>query len=131
MVPKIISGGKHRDERGNLFFNNDLDFGQVKRIYFIENINTSIVRGWQGHKIEKRWFSAVSGKIKISVKNIAMLNDLEIFEFILDSNTMDYLYIPENHIIAIRSLEENSKLMVMADYGLGEINDEYRFPFES
>ena len=117
MVPKIISGGKHRDERGNLFFNNDLDFGQVKKIYFIENINTSIVRGWQGHKIEKRWFSAVSGKIKISVKNIAMLNNLEIFEFILDSNTMDYLYIPENHITAIRSLEENSKLMVMADYG--------------
>ena len=45
--------------------NNNFDLSSIKRIYFIENKNTSILRRWQGHKIEQRWFSAVIGSFKI------------------------------------------------------------------
>ena len=44
-------GNVHSDDRGSLFYNNNLEIPSVKRIYAIENINTSFTRGWQGHKV--------------------------------------------------------------------------------
>ena len=64
-IPKIIKGNSHSDQRGTLFFNNNYNALEVKRIYFIENNNVNFVRGWQGHKIEQRWFSVVNGSFKI------------------------------------------------------------------
>jgi hypothetical protein len=37
------------------------------------------------------------------------------------------LHIPAGYISSIQAIEENSKLMVMANYFMGEIKDEYRF----
>jgi hypothetical protein len=53
------------------------------------------------------------------------------YEFILDSNVFDVLHVPAGYLTAIQSLERNAKLLVMADYKKGELNDELRFPFES
>ena len=44
MVPKLIHGKSHEDERGTLFYNNDFDASVIKRIYVIENQNTDLVR---------------------------------------------------------------------------------------
>jgi hypothetical protein len=40
---------------------------------------------------------------------------------------LDVLHIPQGYISSIQALEPEAKLLVMADYLLGEINDEYRF----
>ena len=40
---------------------------------------------------------------------------------------MAVLHVPQGYVTSIQSLEENSKLMAMADYLMGEIQDEYRF----
>ena len=53
---KIINGGTFKDSRGTLRFVNDFDFSEVKRFYQIENSSTDIVRAWQGHKIEEKFF---------------------------------------------------------------------------
>lgn len=37
MIPEIISGGSHSDERGMLRFNNSFDATMIKRMYVIEN----------------------------------------------------------------------------------------------
>jgi dTDP-4-dehydrorhamnose 3,5-epimerase-like enzyme len=134
MLPQIIEGNKYSDGRGKLFFNNDFDATEVKRIYFIENVNTEFVRGWQGHKIEQRWFTAVVGSFKIWVQALANyeneIEPKELFEFELNSQKLNVLHIPGGYITAIQSLEPSSKLLVMADYFLGEINDEFRFEYK-
>jgi hypothetical protein len=38
--------------------------------------------------------------------------------------------VPSGNITSIQALEANSKLMVMSDYLMGEIQDEYRFPID-
>lgn len=129
--PKIIKGNFYSDNRGILNYNNLFDASAVKRIYVIENISTDILRGWQGHKIEQRWFSAVHGSFKIKLIEIDDWNSpsksLKHQEFDLDSKTLDVLHIPPGYITNIKSKENNSKLLVMADFFVGEVEDQYRF----
>ncbi len=131
MKPIIIKGNIHSDKRGNLLYNNEFDTSLVKRVYFIENKNTAIIRAWQGHKIEQRWFSAVKGSFKILLIKIDNWENpakgLIPLEFILNSDTLDVLHTPAGYVSSIQAIKNNSKLMVMADYLLGEIKDEYRF----
>ena len=131
MNPIIIRGKKFTDNRGTLIFNNDFDASKIKRIYFIENKNTSITRAWQGHQIESRWFSVLKGAFKIQL--IAIDNwenpskNLKKITFIINENQFDVLHIPYGYVSSIQAIELNSKLLVMADYSFNEIKDEYRF----
>lgn len=131
MVPKIIAGGFHSDQRGILFYNNDFDASLIKRIYIVENQSVSFIRAWQGHKIERRWFSVMKGAFRILLIKIdnwdVTSKDLEPICFVLTSEKLDVLYVPNGYVSSIQSLEENSKLLVMSDYLMGEINDEYRY----
>ncbi len=134
MEPKIIKGKKHQDLRGVLKYNNDFNAAQIKRIYCIENVTTQFKRGWQGHKIEQRWFNAIFGKFKILIIKIddwdnPNFNSKPIV-FELSSDTLDFLHIPSGYITCIQAREENSKLLVMSDYILGEVDDDYKFLLE-
>ena len=133
-VPKIIKGGCFSDERGRLTFNNDFNALEIKRFYSIENRNAEFIRGWQGHKIEQRWFSAILGSFKISLIKIDDWNNpnksSDLLEFELYHTNLDVLHVPNGYISAIQSLEENSKLLVFSDYSLGETKDEFRFPLD-
>lgn len=127
----LLEGKKYQDERGIITFNNDFDASEIKRIYTIENHSTEFIRGWQGHKIEQRWFVCMKGSFEISVIRIDDFEnparDLMIQKYLLTEKTLTYLHIPSGCITAIQSKKKSSKLLVLADYGLGEINDEYRF----
>lgn len=130
----LYKGSRSNDHRGILKFNNNFDATMIKRIYTIENIDTKFIRGWQGHKIEQRWFACIEGKFKICLIQIdnfqAPCSSLipECFE--LYSDTLDFLHIPSGYITSIQALEDNSKLLVLADHTIGEIQDEYRFPLD-
>jgi dTDP-4-dehydrorhamnose 3,5-epimerase-like enzyme len=134
MVPLIINGGCHYDQRGSLFYNNDFDASIIKRIYVIENCNTDFIRGWQGHKVEQRWFSAITGSFKIELIKIDNWEnpprDLKPSVFVVKSDTLDVLYVPHGYVSSIQTLSEGSKLLVMTDYLLGEIEDEYRYKID-
>jgi dTDP-4-dehydrorhamnose 3,5-epimerase-like enzyme len=128
----IIKGNKHTDTRGTLRYNNDFDASKIKRIYTIENASLDFIRGWQGHKIEQRWFSVMSGKFTISVIEIDNWETpsefLLITNYTLSAESLDFLHIPAGRITAIQAIEPNSKLLVLADFNLGELQDEFRFP---
>jgi dTDP-4-dehydrorhamnose 3,5-epimerase-like enzyme len=132
MEPTLIIGNCHRDQRGLLYYNNNFDTTNIKRIYVIENHSVDFVRAWQGHKLEQRWFSATHGRFKIQL--IAIDNwekpskNLQKLDYILASASLDVLHIPAGYVSSIQALEEQSKLVVMADYHLGELNDEFRYP---
>ena len=99
MKPILIFGGNHQDIRGVLKYNNDFDLTSVKRMYIIENIDTFFVRGWQGHQIEQRWFSAVAGAFKIELIKIDdwenPSKELEKVSFEISNKKADVLHIPQ------------------------------------
>ena len=134
MVPKIINGGSHSDERGTLRFNNSFDATNIKRMYVIENKKNTFVRAWQGHRIEQRWFSVLQGSFKIGLIAIDHWENpskkLQAEVFVISPDTFDVLHVPKGYVSSIQSLEEGSKLLVMSDYLLGEIQDEYRFDID-
>jgi len=131
LEPEIIKGGIHSDDRGVLLYNNDFNASDIKRIYFIENKDTEVARAWQGHKIEQRWFSVTNGSFLIKTIKIdnwdKPSSDLTCMEFVISSKTLDILYVPKGYITSIQALENESKILAMADYRLGEIQDEFRF----
>lgn len=132
MNPKLIKGGNHADLRGRISFNNEFDASAVKRIYTIENESTTFVRAWQGHRVERRWFSVVQGSFEIKLIKIDQWEypnkKAEATTYILKHETLDILCVPKGYVSSIQSLEEKSKLLVMSDYLLEEVNDEYRYP---
>ena len=134
MVPELLNGGNHNDSRGIICFNNIFDSSSVKRMYTIENVDTLFTRGWQGHKVEQRWFSVMQGSFIIVL--IAINNwenpskKAEKKNFILNSEQLDVLYVPKGYVTSIQALSVGSKLLAMSDYRLNEIKDEYRFPLD-
>lgn len=131
MIPTIVNGGRHSDTRGTVRFNNSFDATSIKRIYLIENTEATFVRGWQGHRIEQRWFSALQGSFKIELIAIDKWENpsryLKSLSFIIKEETLDVLHVPPGYVSSIQALDEGAKLLVMSDYLLGTIQDEYRF----
>ena len=131
MIPAIIEGDRHCDARGILLYNNVFDASGIKRVYLIENKDVDFIRAWQGHRVEQRWFSAVQGSFKIRLIAIDDWDNpskmLDPLPFFLYTEKMDVLHVPPGYVSSIQALESGSKLLVMADYHLGEVKDEYRF----
>ncbi len=134
MFPKLLKGNSQEDSRGILFYNNDFDASAIKRIYVIENTSTEFVRAWRGHQIEQRWFSAIKGSFKIQLLAVddwdTPSKKLERLEFVLDSKKLDVLHIPAGYVSSIQSLAAGSKLLIMANFALGELEDEYRYAMD-
>lgn len=129
--PILIKGGIFSDERGLLLYNNDFDVTEIKRMYIIKNKSPELIRGWQGHKIEQRWFSVICGEFLIKLLAVdnweSPSKDLEVMEFQITASNMSVLHVPAGYISSIQSTKENAKLLVMSDYLLGSIKDEYRY----
>jgi dTDP-4-dehydrorhamnose 3,5-epimerase-like enzyme len=130
----LFKGNKFSDHRGIITYNNEFDVSAIKRIYTIENSSLEFIRGWQGHKVEQRWFAAMSGRFKVSIICVDDFEnpspDLEIHNYELTTDGLTILHIPAGHITAIQALEHGSKMLVMADYGIGELKDEYRYELD-
>lgn len=131
MKPNLLLGRGHQDERGCVKFNNDFNMSFIKRMYTIENNSSNSIRGWQGHKIEQRWFIASIGSFQIDVKSILAFENedasQEILSFKLLSTSLDVLHIPAGFVTCIHSLEKNAQLLAFSDYELGAVRDEWRY----
>lgn len=129
--PQRIQGSAHTDERGILKYNNAFDLSLIKRFYTIAPASTDFKRGWQGHKIEQRWFTALEGSFEIRAIRVDNWEnpdrDLEQQTFTLAAATLDVLHIPAGYITCIQALEVNAVLGVFADYQVGALDDEYRY----
>lgn len=132
LVPYTIKGGNYIDERGRLEFYNDFDMSQIKRVYFTTHFDTEVIRAWQGHTIESRWFCSVKGSFQVKLIEIDNWknpsDELKVLEYKLTTEKQEILYIPNGFVNGFKALEVNSKLMIMSNYKLNEIkNDQIRF----
>tara|TARA_B110000211_G_scaffold194099_1_gene222126 strand:- start:915 stop:1352 length:438 start_codon:yes stop_codon:yes gene_type:complete len=132
VAPYIIKGGNYTDERGGLEFYNYFDMSQIKRLYFTTHFDTEVVRAWQGHTIESRWFISVKGSFIVKLVEIDNWEnpseELKVLKYKLTSEKQEILYIPSGYVNGFKALQADSKLMIMSNYGLNEVeNDEFRF----
>ena len=119
---KSIKGGVASDERGQIRFVNEFDMDLVKRFYIIKNADTELIRGWRAHRIEQRWFYVLSGSFEINLIEIDdwknPSKDLDVQREVLTAEEFQILHVPAGFGTAFRALEDNSELLVFADYGI-------------
>ena len=132
---KIIKGDMHTDDRGSISYINDFDLTPIKRFYLIKHHNTTIVRAWRAHKIEQRWFRVTKGSFEIKLVRINNWQNPD-RNLIQECIVLTYqdnvgLHVPKGFASRIKACEENSELMVFADYQVEHAkNDNYLFPLD-
>jgi len=126
--PHIIEGDLYKDNRGKLFSCNQIDMSRIKRMYLIENINSTYIRGWKGHKIKTRWFFATKGSIIIKTILISELETAHpipvVNKFELNVNNLNVLEVPPGFATSIQQYSNGDRICVYADYQLGVSGDE-------
>ncbi len=128
----IIEGGKYEDVRGKLIFFNDFDMRGVKRFYVIEHPDEQVVRAWQGHQKEEKWFYVIDGSSKmVLVKPDNWQNpsgELKTEEFLLESRQQQVLYVPGGYANGFKALQPKSRIIVFSSFTVEEsANDNFRF----
>ncbi len=120
----IIKGNTHTDARGTVRFVNEFDMTNVVRMYAIEP-ELGVIRAWQGHHIETKWFFAAKGSFLVKMINIE--NPALITAVILSDQESQILHIPAGHYNGFEALEKGSVLMVYSDANLkNSVADDHR-----
>ena len=130
--PEVISGSVHTDQRGSISFVNDFTFAGIKRFYTIEPADSTIIRAWQGHRYESKWFHVVAGSFKVvavKVDNWESPSDgCEMFEYDLSAGTPAVLHIPSGYANGFKALEPGSRVMIFSDFTVQQsVGDDYRY----
>lgn len=127
-MPKLIEGGEFTDERGIISFINDFDLSTIKRFYTITHPDKKIVRAWQGHRQEHKYFHVQKGSFVIAWVEIdnwdSPSKSLKAEHTILRANQIAVLSIPSGFANGLKALEEHSQIMVFSDHRLNESNDD-------
>lgn len=129
---EYIKGGIAKDHRGQIRFVNDFDMSDVKRFYIIKNTDLELIRGWRAHRIEQRWFYVLSGSFQIDIVKIDNWKNpskkLKIETIILNSEQQQILHLSKGYGTAIKSLSNDSELLVFSDFGIDNaIKDDYTY----
>ena len=121
---KIIQGEINRDERGWISSMNDFRFEGVERFYIIHHPDARVIRGWHGHKHERKWFYCLKGSFTLAFvqpddwENPS--DDLVPEMFTLTAEDSKILCLPEGYANCIKANEDGSMLLVFS----GKILDE-------
>lgn len=128
--PFIIEGFVYKDHRGEVTYNNAFNLADIQRVYTIQNLNSKSHRGWKGHIIENRWFFCSQESTEIRVRKIdEKSNTLEDIEesFILNSSTLDVLFVPKGYATMIIQQSFEAKVVVFSDYSFETKEKDYRW----
>jgi dTDP-4-dehydrorhamnose 3,5-epimerase-like enzyme len=135
MTPTLFLGHQHTDARGKIYFINDCDLSTIKRFYVIEPAGTEIVRAWQAHQREEKWFYVLEGSFKIVLVQpddwINPSAELKTEEYILKSSEQQVLYVPGGYANGFKALSSKSRIMVFSSFTVDEsMKDNFRFEKE-
>ena len=119
----LIEGNLQKDERGVVRFVNDFDMSEVVRMYCIEP-KLGVIRAWQGHKKETKWFYAAKGSFLVKTLDMTTLTKNEYHLKYTESKVLE---ISGGHYNGFEALEEGAVLMVFSDFGLEDSKvDDFR-----
>lgn len=130
-----IHGATFSDDRGKIKFFNTFHMKEIQRCYEISPRDTHVIRAWQGHRKEKKWFYCTAGSFII---NLVKLNTSvptptigapERFE--LKESIPLILEVDGGHASGFKATQENSKLLVFSNCTLEQSKqDDIRFPVD-
>jgi dTDP-4-dehydrorhamnose 3,5-epimerase len=131
--PELIRGGASTDDRGRVYFANDLDLSSFRRLYFVENFAQGTVRAWHAHRHERKWVMAVAGAALACCVEIddwdSPSPDAEVHRFVLDASSPSILAVPAGYANGAMSLTPDTKLLYFSDASLDDsLDDDVRFP---
>lgn len=117
-----IAGSLHTDARGTLAFVNGFTFPGVKRFYTLTQPNTEVLRAWQGHRRETKYFfvskgAFLVGRVRPDSWELPRA-DLPVERFELRADAPAVLCIPAGYANGFRALEAGSILTVFSDLDL-------------
>jgi dTDP-4-dehydrorhamnose 3,5-epimerase len=135
LKPEVLKGFTHRDARGTLSYNNNLDISAFKRLYVIENSLEQPFRGWHGHEFESKIFIALDGKLRFGAVRVRdWFNpdpDEKPITAELESSDLDAFFVPGGYANSISSLKLGARALVLSSSTLqASMEDDYRFPAE-
>ena len=131
--PKMITGSRFIDDRGQLNFVNEFDFADIKRHYLVTNHRKGFVRAWHGHKLESKYItmargSAVVGYVKIDDWT-SPCSHPDATRIVLSAEDPKILFIPAGYANGWMSLTDDATLLVFSTTTAAESKiDDYRFP---
>lgn len=121
ILPKLIEAVAHKDNRGQLFAFPDLDLSEVVRMYAILPENTNIIRAWQGHRFERKWFYPAAGSFEVRLIPLdenAQPVPAKQLVLELSSAKPQHLLIPGGYLNGFRAMQPLSALLVLSDFSL-------------
>jgi dTDP-4-dehydrorhamnose 3,5-epimerase-like enzyme len=93
-------------------------------MYLIEP-TPHLVRAWQGHQMETKWYRVVSGHFEVQVVSMTGLSAIK--TFIVSDDQDEVINIEAGFYNGFKALEYKRKLIVYSDTSLNEsVNDNYR-----
>jgi len=123
-IPILIQGNQHQDERGLLRFVNHFIMDSVQRMYCIEP-KLNLIRAWQGHQQETKWFFVSRGIFEIQV--VSIQNESDRFHFKISAEENQVLQIPPGYYNGFKASSADSQLIVFSDKSLKDSNqDDFR-----
>lgn len=133
--PEIIKGGSFSDERGSMRFVNNFRFQDIKRFYIVKHPDTIVIRAWQGHQLEKKYFYPISGSFLVAWVKIDDFGNPSknlIPEFrIISASSSEIISIPKGYANGLKAMEPNSELLIFSNMSLEEsLNENIRFPVD-
>jgi len=131
--PHLIPAGTSTDDRGRVYFANDFDLREARRLYIVENFAPGTVRAWHAHRSERKWVMALAGAALACCVAIddwdAPSPDTTIHRFTLDADHPAVLSIPAGYANGAMTLLPNTKLLYVSDASLDEsLGDDVRYP---
>ncbi|MFH6603061.1 WxcM-like domain-containing protein [Maribacter algicola] len=131
----LKTGSDHIDERGALRFFNNFNMEEVVRFYEIAPSSTAIIRAWQAHKEEKKWFYCHSGSFMVKLFKIDDFENpspgLAVETFALNESDPMILVVPGGYANGFKAQAEGSKLMVFSNFSVSESQkDDFRYPLD-
>lgn len=129
---QVEKGKIFKDWRGFLVSFNDFSLDKIKRMYQIEHPNKDVVRAWQGHKIENKWFYVTRGSFAIGYVAIDNFENPSTDTLasikVIKAEDKIVFHIPKGHANGLKSLESDSRIIVFSDLTLDEAkNDNFKF----
>ncbi|OUR90663.1 hypothetical protein A9Q87_11945 [Flavobacteriales bacterium 34_180_T64] len=129
---QLIQGNLFSDDRGSLSFMNDFSLKAIVRFYEIKPKDSTIIRAWQAHKNESKWFYCTQGSFKVNLIKLDSFenpsDNLTVFSYKLNANNPQVLFIPGGYANGFRATSEDSKLIVFSDFDIEASKlDDFRF----
>ena len=129
---KVVEGEIFTDHRGRISSLNDFRFDGVQRCYTIYHPDTSVIRGWHGHKYEKKWFYCLKGSFTLALVRIDNWEhpdqNLQPAIYHLSDKKSEIICVPEGYANCLKAREPDSLLLVYSGKILSEaLLDSWRY----